>query len=198
MITNNALCILGAAVLTAFVSSCATIISGTSQAITIDSNVDGATVHFEGNVVGTTPFTGKVPRKKEAVATVTKDGYETQVLTLTSSFNPVAVLSIFWDYSTTDCLTGACWEYAPNSYYVDLKPKDVTESAFRQSATVKAIAMTFHSDLQIELAAGWGPKIESIHEHYFPDSSANEFFHKMSLLPHSNPILFGEGLSAML
>lgn len=198
MRTPIAFYVLIAAVLAAFTSSCATIISGTTQAVTIDSNVDGATVNIEGNVVGITPFAGKIPRKKEATATITKSGYETQVLTLTTAFNPVAVLSIFWDYSTTDCLTGACWEYAPNAYYVDLKPKDVTESAYKESATVKAIAMTFHSDLLIEIAAGWGPKIESIHESYFADSEPHDFFYEVSLLPHANPILFGEGLASML
>ena len=138
-------------------TSCATIISGTSQAVSIDSNVEGATVAIEGNVVGATPFTGKIRRQKEAIALVSKDGYEAQPVTLTTSFNPVAVLSILWDWSTTDCLTGAVWDYAPNSSYVNLKPKGTSDDSFRRESSAKAFAMTFFGDLQIELCAGDGP-----------------------------------------
>ena len=34
--------------------------------------------------------------------------------------NPVAILNIFWDLSTTDILTGNVVEYKPNNYYFTL------------------------------------------------------------------------------
>ena len=63
---------------------CATIISGTTQAVSIDSNVPGATVAIEGNVVGVTPFSGKIKRQKEAIALVSHEGFTAQPLTLTT------------------------------------------------------------------------------------------------------------------
>jgi hypothetical protein len=174
--------------------SCATIISGTSQAISIDSNIPGATVKIEGNSVGVTPFTGKVKRQKEALAVVSKDGYQSQTLVLTTSYNPVAILSIVWDYSTTDCLTGAVWEYAPNSYYVDLKPNEVSEKDFRESAELKALAMTYHAEFALEVAAGSGPLLESLHSRYFASASLGELQREIAVLSELSSIEFGEAV----
>ena len=179
-------------------SSCATIISGTTQAISIDSNVPGASVSIEGNAVGVTPFSSKIKRQKEAVAMVSAEGYTAQHITLTTSFNPVAVLSIVWDYSTTDCLTGACWEYAPNSYYVQLNPEGISAVDFRHEAALSAFAMTYFGDLQTELAAGSGPKIRSLHETYFPERELDQFVSELGMAPQTSAIDFGEAATQLL
>lgn len=183
----------------AFLSGCASIISGTSQAVTIDSNVSGATVAIEGNVVGQTPFSGKIPRKRESVAMVSKPGYVAQSVVLTTSFNPVAILSIVWDYSTTDCLTGACWEYAPNTYYVNLRPATSSVEQFRRDSELKAFAMTYHSAIKAELAIGSGSKVEAVRKEYFPSLTSAEFLAQVLALEAKsagNPVAFGEALAA--
>ena len=177
---------------------CATLISGTSQAISIDSNVPGASVVIEGNLVGHTPFSGKIKRQREAVALVSHKGYGAQPLTLTTSFNPVAILSIVWDYSTTDCLTGACWEYAPNSYYVDLAPEGTADADFRREASLMAFAMTYFGDLQTELAAGVGPKLRAMHNEFFADHSLDHFVTAMQDIPQSGAIVFGESTASLV
>ena len=179
-------------------AGCATVISGTSQAITIDSNVQGATVSFEGNVVGSTPFTGKVPRKREAIAMVSKEGYTSQPISLTSTYNPVAILSIFWDYSTTDCLTGACWEYAPASYYVNLRRAGTSEFRFRSETSTKAYAMTYYGELITELVAGNGPKLEALRSSMFADMSSEDFIKVVSKADRGNAIVFGESVASLL
>lgn len=179
-------------------SGCATIISGTSQAITIDSNVKGATVKVEGNVVGVTPFTGKIPRKKESVAMLSKDGYIAQPMTLTTTYNPVTVLSVLWDFSTTDCLTGACWEYAPNSYYVELKREGEDAALFDQRAFLKALGMTYYADFRTEIAAGGGPLTQSLNSRHAPWLSLDEVLQLISALPDDNPVAFGDALARAL
>jgi hypothetical protein len=184
----------------ALFSGCASIISGTSQAVTIDSNVQGATVSIEGNVVGQTPFSGKIPRKHESVALVSKPGYTAQPVVLTTSFNPVAILSIFWDYSTTDCLTGACWEYAPSTYYVNLRPATSSVEQFRRDSELKAFAMTYYSAIKTELASGSGSKIEAIRKEFFPAMSQDEFAAKVIAVEAQaagNAVVFGEALAAV-
>ena len=37
--------------------------------------------------------------------------------------DPVAILSLVWDFSTTDFLTGSIVEYSPNNYYFTLDEK---------------------------------------------------------------------------
>jgi hypothetical protein len=180
-------------------AGCASIISGTSQAVTIDSNVAGATVAIEGNVVGQTPFSGKIPRKRESVALVSKPGYAAQPVVLSTSFNPVAILSIFWDYSTTDCLTGACWEYAPNTYYVNLRPATSSIEQFRRDSELKAFAMTYYSAIKSELATGQGAKVEAVRKEYFPGLTQREFLAKVAAFEvqaAGNPVVFGETLAA--
>ncbi len=174
-------------------AGCATVISGTSQAVIIDSNVAGATVAIEGNTVGVTPFSGKIKRQKEAIALVSADGYVAQPVILTTTFNSVAILSIVWDYSTTDCLTGACWEYAPSSYYVKLAPVATAEADFRREASLVAFAMTYFGDIQTELAAGAGPKLSEMHSEYFGVLNYGEFITRMKALSQLDAVAFGEG-----
>lgn len=183
----------------AFLTGCASIISGTSQAITIDSNVPGATVSIEGNVVGVTPYSGKIPRKKESIAIVSKAGYTSQPITLTTSFNPVAILSIFWDYSTTDCITGAVWEYAPNSYYANLRPAGTSYQKFERDTQLKAFAMTYHGDFQAELVAGSGAKIEALRNEFFKHMSSADLLATLRAIDaeaKGNAVVFGEKLAA--
>jgi len=183
----------------AFLSGCASIISGTSQAVSIDSNVSGATVAIEGNVVGQTPFSGKIPRKRESVALVSKPGYVAQSVVLTTSFNPVAILSIVWDYSTTDCLTGACWEYAPSTYYVNLRPATSSVEQFRRDSELKAFAMTYYSAIKAELATGSGSKVEAVRKEFFSAMTSAEFRSKVLALEArsaGNAVAFGEALAA--
>ena len=185
--------------LAALLTGCASIISGTSQAVTIDSNVQGATVAIEGNIVGQTPFSGKIPRKRESVALVSKPGYTAQPVVLTTSFNPVAILSIVWDYSTTDCLTGACWEYAPSTYYVNLRPATSSMELFRRDSELKAFAMTYYSAIKTELATGSGSKIEAVRKEFFPSMSKEEFMTKVIAVEAQaagNAVAFGEALAA--
>lgn len=185
--------------LAALLTGCASIISGTSQAVTIDSNVQGASVSIEGNIVGQTPFSGKIPRKRESVALVSKPGYTAQPVVLTTSFNPVAILSIFWDYSTTDCLTGACWEYAPSTYYVNLRPATSSVEQFRRDSELKAFAMTYYSAIKTELATGSGAKIEGVRKEFFPAMSKEEFMAKVIAVEAQaagNAVAFGEALAA--
>jgi hypothetical protein len=60
-----------------FFMSCATIIKGTSQEVTINSNVPGALIELNGVEIGRTPFTGKIKKHKKEFLKVSKPGYIT-------------------------------------------------------------------------------------------------------------------------
>jgi hypothetical protein len=108
-----------------FASGCATIIKGTTQTVSINSNVEGAQVIVNGESVGQTPFTGQIKRKSGTTVTVRKQGYQTKTVTLTTEIE-----AIFWGNiisggaigSTTDLTTGAMYYYAPSTLEVDLVP----------------------------------------------------------------------------
>lgn len=103
----------------------ASIISGSNQNVTFNSNPEGATVLIDGIASCTTPCTISLPKAHaDKMVSFKKDGYETFSMPMTTSYNGVALLNIFWDLSTTDLITGAAWNYAPNNYFSELKKKD--------------------------------------------------------------------------
>ncbi|MFV2081569.1 MAG: PEGA domain-containing protein [bacterium] len=114
--------VLGISVLALFLSmGCATVMKGTSQDVTIDSNPQGAQVFVDGGIMGETPLTLNLKKNAYDNIMVKKEGFKTQNIPLEKSFDGVAILNIFWDLSTTDLITGAIYEYKPNQYFFELK-----------------------------------------------------------------------------
>ncbi len=104
-------------------SGCATILKGTKQEITFESSPSGAKVFLDGNLIGTTPFTVKLKKNKYKSFRVELKGYQTIQRKMAKKYDLVSLLDVFWDLSTTDLLTGAAFEYAENSYYIELQKK---------------------------------------------------------------------------
>ena len=107
-----------------FLFGSATIFSGTSQSISIDSEPAGAKVYVDGQLRGTTPLSIMMNKKlSSSDIRVQKDGYVDINVPMKKQFDPVAILNIFWDLSTTDALTGSVMQYSPNNYYFTLEKK---------------------------------------------------------------------------
>jgi len=110
-------------ILAMFLSGCATIISGDTETVTFNSSPEGADVYIDGSIVGKTPLSIVLEKNKKDVVMLKKEGYQSVTRDLTKSYDSITMLSIFWDLSTTDFLTGAAMEYAPKSYYIELREK---------------------------------------------------------------------------
>lgn len=111
-----------------FFTGCATIFKGTSQTVSVLSNVKGAEIIVDGKRVGTTPYSGPIPRGSSTTMTIRKDGYETKTIALNTEVEPV-----FWGNgllflvyflgsftSSTDYATGSMYKYSPATISVDL------------------------------------------------------------------------------
>ena len=114
-------------VFTAFIfTSCATILSGTSDDITFNSDPSGAAIMLDGLKVGKTPATVSIKRpgfgNKEI--TLKLDGYEDRTFMLQKEFNVMAICNLGgipgW---VIDILTGAVMKYSKKNYDLDLDPK---------------------------------------------------------------------------
>jgi hypothetical protein len=102
----------------------ATIFSGGTQAISIDSEPAGAKVYVDGQLRGTTPMSVMMDKSITShEIRVQKAGYVDVNVPMKKSLDPVAILNVFWDFSTTDFLTGSVMEYSPNNYYFTLEKK---------------------------------------------------------------------------
>ena len=73
-------------------------------------------------MVGVTPVSVNVPKNKRSSFMIQKEGYLAVTRDITKRYDPVTILSIFWDLSTTDLISGAAFEYEPNAYFVTLTP----------------------------------------------------------------------------
>lgn len=112
------------AIASIFLSGCASIISGTNQTLTFTSNIEGVNVYVDGALIGKTPVSASFKKNKAQTVMFRKKGFETVTREITKTFDAVAILNIFWDLSTTDLITGAVFEYAPNAIYVEMPIKE--------------------------------------------------------------------------
>ena len=108
-------------------TGCVSIFKGTDQVLTINSAPDGALVSIDGISVGVTPLATKVKKNSASVIMIKKDGYKVQTMPLEKKYDGLALLNIFWDLSTTDLITGAAFEYVPNTYHFELKKEEASK-----------------------------------------------------------------------
>ena len=114
--------LIGMSVLTLMLSmDCASVLKGTQQEVTFNSNPEEAQVFVDGALMGETPLTLKLKKNAYDNIMVKKEGYATQNLPLEKKFDGIAIINVFWDLSTTDLITGAIYEYKPDQYHFELK-----------------------------------------------------------------------------
>ncbi|MDR1812626.1 MAG: PEGA domain-containing protein [Candidatus Fibromonas sp.] len=150
--------------------SCATIVRGTKQTITIHSNVNNAIVEFDGVAVGITPLTAKIRKKKNRTVTVRKQGYITQNIVLEKEFdflaaglgNFISASGIGSTSTTTDWFTGACWLYEPSSYYVQLPRAGQSTLDYYNELAIRKFAMINHSQIAIDAGKSGGEYTDAL------------------------------------
>ncbi len=107
------------------ISGCSSVMSGTSQNVTVTSNVSGANVIVNGNSVGTTPVTARVKRESKMHYIVKKEGYEPYQATMETKMDPWFFGNIIIGGvlgSTTDFALGTTNKIDPDNLYVELVP----------------------------------------------------------------------------
>ena len=185
-------------------AGCASIMSGTTQVISVNSNVNGADVKVNGSSVGQTPYTGQIKRGKDTTIEVSKAGYGTQTVATSTHLEPVFWGNIIFGGvigSTTDLATGACWEYSPSSYYVNLNQKGVSANEFKKDSELKCYAMTHAEAIRSELAVGSGEHIDAIYTGFFAVQTSRENFLKNAraamLSAGNNAVSLGEKIAEL-
>lgn len=106
-------------------TSCATVVHGSSQLVTVSSNPTGARVEADGSGSWTTPATIKLARKRDHVLTVTKAGYRQENIQISHVISGAVAGNILlggfvgWG---VDAMTGAQWRLLPEAVNVQLQP----------------------------------------------------------------------------
>lgn len=119
-----------AAVILLTLSGCATVTRGTEEALVIESEPSGAQVKLSNGMTGTTPTSFKVKRKDNLIVTVSKKGYETASINVTSQVAGAGGAAMAGNVlvggiigAAVDASTGAMNELKPNPVKITLNRK---------------------------------------------------------------------------
>ena len=147
-------------------SACATIVDGTSQLVTFNSEPNRAKILINGVQVGVTPLTIQVKRAKNTMIVAKKDGYEQQQMPLQTKTNTYFWGNILFLYgSTTDYVSDAMVEYSPNMYFITLDPLRKSEAdrdRINEERKVRTFILVNHANLAQDLAQGTGEYLSSL------------------------------------
>lgn len=146
-------------------TGCASIVSGTDQKLTFNSEPEEATVTVSGRVLGKTPLTVPVDRGSNQSITFEKEGYKTYTAQLSTTTNPWFFGNIVLGGlvgSTTDGVSGAIHEFSPDQYFVTLKPDTPTGLSTSRPRQIKEIIIAFSGEVRHELATGGGEKVDTL------------------------------------
>jgi hypothetical protein len=108
-----------------FLTSCATILNGTTQKVPIASAPNGANVSVDGYYMGETPLIVEVTRKHDHVISLSKEGYRAQQVQLhhvvsgAVAGNLIAGGLIGWG---VDAYSGGQYRMCPETVSVELEP----------------------------------------------------------------------------
>ncbi|NGP89681.1 PEGA domain-containing protein [Fodinibius halophilus] len=146
------------------IAGCATLTKGTTQIVTINSNVDGAGVYLNGAQIGETPFASKIKKNEDALV-IRKEGYKSHTLSLSKSLEP-----IFWGNiitggtlgSITDWISGAAYSYSPSTYQVELYKKGEGQEAFLNRYELRRYTLFNMTDIAIDLGNNGGDHLETL------------------------------------
>ncbi|PFG53364.1 PEGA domain-containing protein [Marinobacter sp. LV10R520-4] len=146
-------------------AGCASVVSGTDQKLTFNSEPDEATITVSGRVLGKTPLTVPVDRASNQSITFEKEGYKTYTAQLSTSTNPWFFGNIVLGGllgSTTDGASGAIHEFSPDQYFVTLNPDTPTGISTSKPRQIKEIIIAFSGELRHQLATGGGEKLDAL------------------------------------
>lgn len=128
-------------------TSCATIISGTSQSINFSSNPSRATISDNGVHLGHTPLSVDLKRKKNHSIRIELEGYEAQEFVLERKFNAWYLGNILFGGIIgliIDPITGAMYNLTPNQIAAEFN----NGTAFKQENNniYVAVSLTKNSE----------------------------------------------------
>jgi len=110
------------------ITSCATIMQGTTQDIGVSSSPIKATVKLDGVIKGETPLTLEIKRKKGGTIRIEKEGYEPAEIILTKKMSGWVFGNIIFGGIPgliIDLVAGGTYQLKPESINVNLTKVDI-------------------------------------------------------------------------
>ena len=120
-IINAILCV----ILSASIAGCATMFNGSSQVISIRSNIDDAKLYVDETYIGKGNGVATFQKKKDYTIRARKEGCRDGIIIPTKSFDPTTLLGILIDWGIISILiidgaaTGAWQKFDQTGYTID-------------------------------------------------------------------------------
>jgi len=148
-------------------AGCATIISGTTDEVTFNSEPQDVEVTVGGKVIGKTPLTVQLDKKSGQSVEFNLEGYKRQTRALSTKMD-----SWFWGNivlggligSSTDGISGSIHEYSPNQYFVTMvaDSSDSVNSIKSDKAKIKEFIVISYQQIITDIARGGGEYLNSL------------------------------------
>ncbi len=125
------------------VSSCATMLKGTTDQVTVISDPPGAQVTSNDVLVGVTPMSFTVESKRDLNLQVSKDGYQPQTIENEATFRwgyEVWAFLVYIIPGVVDCADGAAWGHDNLVMTTHLTPIAQPSPAAPTAATPATVA----------------------------------------------------------
>lgn len=136
------------ALIIGLLTGCATIMHGNMQSVSISSTPEGATVAVDNRVVGTTPVSVELTRKKVHLVQISLEGYKTATLILDRKSSVFywgnLVFGGVWIGMAVDALTGAMYRLEPEQVAATLDRDEST--AFEDGELYVITVLNPHPD----------------------------------------------------
>jgi hypothetical protein len=143
---------------------CATVTRGTSEQLKINSTPQGAQVRVSNGFTGTTPAIFTVPRKGDLYVTVSKEGYETANISVTTKIAGAGAAGFAGNIliggiigGGVDIATGATLSHRPNPIEVTLVPVPPPAAATASTTAISSVTGPALADAAAP-AAGQKPR----------------------------------------
>ncbi len=159
---------------------CSSIINGTTQKVSVNSNVQGAQVFIDGNMIGNTPvLNARIKRKDTSLLTIKKEGYKEYQQTLQTKFDPwfwgnIIIGGVFG--SATDFATGTTHLLDPDTLFVQLEPAEGSSLKGSSSSDerIRSFVVSSYTSLKKEILIGSGDYLKSLLKLMKVDSSEKQ------------------------
>lgn len=151
--------------LTLLLASCGTIISGTTQEISFDSNIKNTKIFIDNKEVCQTPCITTLDRGRgKILVQAKKSGYEDKTMFIDKTVNPMTLVNvastIFSTFGlTSDLTTDGFWEYSPDAFYVVMQKEPQTQAEKKQRAyenKIRHFVLQNYAELQNDIFSNYG------------------------------------------
>lgn len=150
-------------------AGCATMFTGTTDALTFDANVPGVRLSIDGQYKGELPMSLPMSRSfvggQQFLARFEKEGYVAQEFKLVREFNTVAILDVSSPITSggIDLMTGSLLQFSPKAYHVQMlrQGEAATSAEFRRVTELYRYSLVNYRSIQRDLARGGGEHLRT-------------------------------------